>query len=300
MADREKDTAQDVNETPARSRSAEAQLAAGSRGFAGRFVREPLVHFVLAGAAMFAVLGWRTAPDDPSSRSIHLTREDQARLSVNFAEIMGRPPTRQELDATIAQWVRDEVLYREALRLGLDQGDAVVRKRLSQKMDLIAASEADAQSPTDETLERWLKAHPDRFARDPKLTFDQLYFTSEDRAAVAKVLLRGGADWTKVGDPSSLPATFDMTGRAVVAGELGDGFARALERREPAAVWQGPVESALGWHLVRLRARTPGALPPLAAIRQRVEDDWRADTARARKDAAYGLLRAAYTVRIDR
>lgn len=280
MADREKTRTQGVTVT--------------------KLIREPLVHFLLAGAAIFAVLGWRTAPDDPASRSIHLTREDQARLSVNFAEVMGRPPTQAELDATITRWVREEVLYREALRLGLDQGDAVVRKRMAQKMDVLAASAADAETPDDATLGKWLADHPDRFAQDLRLTFDQLYFTSRSRAVVAKTLLGGGADWTKVGDPVSLPARFEMANRTAVAGELGPEFARAIEGMRPGATWQGPVESALGWHLVHVRGRQPGTLPPLVAIRGRVEDDWRADTGKARKDAAYKVLRDAYRVTVDR
>ncbi|MFA9199897.1 MAG: peptidyl-prolyl cis-trans isomerase [Cypionkella sp.] len=265
-----------------------------------KVLREPLVHFLLAGAAIFAVLGWRGEPGDPASRTIHLTREDQARLSVNFAQVMGRPPTQAELDAVIARWVREEVLYREALRLGLDDGDAVVRKRLAQKMDLIAASAADTEQPSDEALQKWLESHPERFAQEMKLTFDQLYFTSRGRAVVAQTLLGGGADWTRVGDPVSLPARFDQAERSAVEAEMGGEFARALERLQPGPEWQGPVESALGWHLVRLSRREPGTLPPLAAIRQRVEDDWRAETGRLRQDAAYRTLRRAYTVTIDR
>jgi len=245
-------------------------------------------------------LSWQGAPDDPASRSIHLTREDQARLAVNFAQVMGRPPTDGELTALIGQWLREEVLYREALRLGLDQGDAVVRKRLAQKMDVIAASAADAETPSNEALDQWLNTHPDRFAQDMALTFDQLYFTSRGRAVVAKTLLGGGADWTRVGDPVSLPARFDGASRQIVSAEVGAEFARALESLTPGDEWQGPVESALGWHLVRLRAKQPGVLPPLAAIRGRVEDDWRAETGRARQDAAYRTLRDAYRVRIDR
>lgn len=263
-----------------------------------RLIREPLVHFLLAGAAIFAVLGWRGGAEDPASRTIVLTREDQARLSVNFAEVMGRAPTQAELDAVIAQWVREEVLYREALRLGLDEGDAVVRKRLAQKMDVIAASAADAETPSVSTLEKWLADHPDRFAQDLKLSFDQLYFTSRERAEVARTLIGGGADWTRVGDPVSLPATFEKAARTAVASEMGPDFAGALEGMEPGRGWQGPIESALGWHLVRIRARDPGVLPPLAAIRQRVEDDWRAESGTARKDAAYKVLRDAYRVTI--
>lgn len=265
-----------------------------------RLSREPLVHFLVAGAAVFALLSWRTAPDDPASRTIHLAREDQARLSVNYAEIMGRPPTRAELDALIDRWVREEVLYREALRLGLDDGDAVIRKRLAQKMDVIAASAADAEVPDEATLAKWLRDHPDRFAQDMRLTFDQLYFTSRSRAVVARTLLGGGADWTRVGDPISLPAHFEAASRQTVRDELGPEFAAALEGLAPARDWRGPIESALGWHLVRLSAKQPGVLPPLSAIRGRVEDDWRAGTGKARQDAAYRTLRGAYTVKIDR
>jgi peptidyl-prolyl cis-trans isomerase C len=271
-----------------------------SRSAFKRLLREPLIHFLLAGAAIFAFFAWRPDPGDPASRTIHLTRGDQARLSVNFAEAMGRPPTDAELKALIERWVREEVLYREALRLGLDEGDAVIRKRLAQKMDVIAASAADAETPDTATLEAWLRRHPDRFAQDVKLTFDQLYFTSRGRAVVARTLLGGGADWTKVGDPISLPARFEGASRGAVANEMGDEFERALERLEPGDVWQGPIEGALGWHLVRLRAKESGVLPPLAAIRGRVEDDWRAETGRARQDAAYRALREAYTVKIDR
>ena len=258
------------------------------------------MHFLVAGAAIFAFFAWQPEPGDPASRTIHLTRADQARLSVNFAEVMGRPPTDAELKALIERWVREEVLYREALRLGLDEGDAVIRKRLAQKMDVIAASAADTETPSNEALQTWLNSHPERFAQDVKLTFDQLYFTSRARAAVARTLLGGGADWTKLGDPISLPARFDGASRSVVAAEMGDEFERALENLKPGAEWQGPLESALGWHLVRLRAKEPGVVPPLAAIRGRVEDDWRAETGRTRQDAAYRALREAYTVKIDR
>ena len=274
--------------------------SSAQRGSANKIIREPLVHFLLAGAAIFAFFAWQPSPDDPASRTIHLTRSDQARLSVNFAQIMGRPPTEAELKAIIDRWVREEVLYREALRLGLDEGDAVVRKRLAQKMDVIAASSADTATPDAAKLEEWLRAHPERFAQDLQLTFDQLYFTTRGRAAVARTLLGGGADWTKVGDPVSLPGQFTGANRAVVSAEMGDEFARALEGLAPSGTWHGPIESALGWHLVRLRDKQPGRLPPLASIRQRVEDDWRAETGRARQEAAYRSLREAYTVRIDR
>ncbi|MGN3974318.1 peptidyl-prolyl cis-trans isomerase [Tsuneonella sp. SYSU-LHT278] len=273
----------------------------GTRGLTlARLIREPLVHFLLLGAAIFAFLGWQGEPADPETRTIVLTREDQARLAANFAEIMGRPPSAAELDGVIGGWVRDEVLYREALRLGLDDGDAVIRKRLAQKMDAIAASAADAESPDEATLRKWLADHPERFAVDAALTFDQIFFTSRSRATVGKTLLDGGADWRWVGDPVSLPPRFERAGREAIARELGEEFARALDTLAPSKSWQGPIEGALGWHLVRLTERTPGKLPPFEAVRGRVEDDWRTATAGSRRDAAYKLLRDAYTVTIDK
>ncbi|MCT2557479.1 peptidylprolyl isomerase [Tsuneonella sp. YG55] len=263
------------------------------------WLRERALHLVLLGAVIFGVLGWRSGSDDLPGRTIHLTRDDQARLAAGFAEVMGRPPTPAERDALIADWVRDEVLYREALRRGLDEGDVIIRKRLAQKMDAIAARDLDAESPGDATLQRWLEAHPERFAEDAAVTFDQAYFTTRSRAQVARTLIEGGADWQRVGDAISLPAHFERAGRDTVAAALGEQFARTLDGLQTGAEWQGPVEGALGWHLVRLTAREPGRLPPLAAIRERVEGDWRDATGRAQTDAAYEALRDAYTVTID-
>lgn len=265
-----------------------------------RWLREPLILFLLGGLAIFAFFAWVGTPADPASRSIHLTRQDQARLSANFAQIMGRPPTQQELDSLIRQWVREEVLYREALRLGLDQGDAVIRKRLGQKMDVIAASAADAEQPGEAVLEKWRTSHAERFAVDSRMTFDQLFFTDEGKARAAQILLRDGADWRKLGDPISLPAHFTQATRTDIASEFGTDFGVAIDAMQPGSGWQGPVKTSLGWFLVRLTGREQGRVPPLGEIRQRVEDDWRADTERQRKDKAYALLRQAYSVTVDK
>lgn len=267
---------------------------------AKRFAREPLVHFLLGGLAIFAFFAWRGEPADPASRTIRLTQGDQAQLALGFEQTMARPPTRAELDALTQRWVRDEVLYREALRLGLDADDPVIRRRLAQKMNVIAASAADAEQPTDAELQRWLEAHPDRFARDTALTFDQLYFGSEGTARSALGRLAAGGEWREAGEAVGLPQTSTGASRRAVADQFGEDFARALEAMPTGETWQGPVATPLGWHLVRLRARKPGALPPLAQVRRRVEDDWRAETERKREEAAYRLLRGAYTVDVER
>jgi peptidyl-prolyl cis-trans isomerase C len=265
-----------------------------------RWAREPLVHFLAGGLLIFALFAWRGEPVDPASRTITIGRDGRAQLALGFERMMARPPTDAELDALTTRWVRDEVLYREALRLGLDEDDPVIRRRLAQKMDVIAASSAEAEQPSDAVLEAWLRAHPDRFDPGTAMTFDQLYFGDADAARAALERLRGGAEWSRQGRPASLPQTLVAAPRSQVASQFGERFAVALEEMQPGAAWRGPVETPLGYHLVRLRERRAGELPPLAKVRRRVEDDWRAETERDRKDAAYRLLRDAYTVEIER
>lgn len=129
------------------------------------WTREPLVHFLVAGFVLFVALTWSSGGAvDPASRVIDVDRETQAQLSLQFERTMGRAPTDAELDGAIERYVRDEVLYREAIRLGLDQGDAVVRRRLVSKMDLSASAAAEAAEPTDEALRTFYNANRDRYA----------------------------------------------------------------------------------------------------------------------------------------
>lgn len=239
-------------------------------------------------------------PDGGAGRIIHLSRDDQARLAAEFATAAGRPPTAAERAALVGRWVREEVFYREALRRGLGKGDPPARGRLAREMEALAASPVDIEAPADAVLEQWRQRHPERFAQDLTLSFDQVYFADRSRAVVGNALIAGGADWARVGDPIALPASFDQESRAAIAAELGEKFARHVGARASKGGWHGPVESTRGWHLVRLTERRPGVVPPLAAIRAQVEADWRAENQRRQQDAAYRALRETYSVRIDR
>ena len=262
------------------------------------WTREPLVHFLIGGALVFAFFAWRGEEVDPASRMIDVDRETQAQIALGYERLMGRAPTDAELDMQIERYVREEVLYREALRLGLDRDDAIVRRRLSQKMDLIAAAQAEAASPSDEVLQDWLENHPERFARDARYSFDQLWFDNEAAAREALARLKRGADWQEEGQAISLPASVDDKPRREVLDRFGEQFVRSLGRFESSDNWQGPISSGLGWHLVRLRGIQAGDVPAFEDIRDEVEDDWRAATVNARKQEAYELLRDAYRVEI--
>ena len=240
----------------------------------GRAIREPLVHFLLAGAAIFVVFGNESAPDE---RRIAIDAPRIERLAGQFAQSFRRAPSPAELDALIREDVKDEVYYREALRLGLDRDDEVVRKRMRRKMEAFADDAEALPPPDDATLQRWLDAHPQRFAGEPSYSFEQ---RSVGRGA------------------SPLPAQLDRASASEVAELFGDGFPAALDRLPPGA-WR-KVESGVGPLEVKLSARYPARPPRLSEIRQRVENDWRATVARSRTERAYQALLDGYRVTIER
>lgn len=258
------------------------------------WTREPLVHFLAAGTAIWFVLAWQGEPVDPASRTIAVAREDRARLALQWERTLQRPPTDAELDSLTEQFIREEVLYREALRLGLDRDDAVLRKRLATKMDYLAASMAETASATDATLEDWLKRHPERFAPEVRYSFDQAWFA--DRAAAGRALAGG----TPQGEDISLPPALERAPRREVEQRFGEAFRQALDEAPVGQRWHGPVASGFGWHLVRLRAREAGPVPSLGAIRDKVEADWQSATAAARKQEAYRVLRQSYRITVAR
>lgn len=265
-----------------------------------RWTREPLVHFLIAGSLIFLFFAWKGEPVDPASRSISIDREQQVQLALSFERTMRRAPTDAELDNLIERHVRDEVLYREALRLGLDQGDAVVRRRLSQKMDMLASARAETAVPSEEVLQAWLGRHPERFADEVEYSLDQIWFASQPAARAGLVRIGEGADWREVGERISLPMSVEAERRGEIFTQFGEGFVGELDQLVASLDWQGPILSGLGWHLVRLRERQVGAVPTLNNVRERVENDWRSSTISQRRDEAYQLLRDAYQVDIAR
>ncbi|WP_417321569.1 peptidyl-prolyl cis-trans isomerase [Erythrobacter aureus] len=258
-----------------------------------KLLRDPLTHFLLAGAAIWGVLALIGDPVDPASRTIELSRERQAGIALGFERMMGRPPTDAEMDAAIARWVREEVLYREALRLGIDQGDAVVRRRLATKMDELAGAEAEVVRPTDALLNEWLADNAERYAEGGTVSFAQAFFPTEQAARDAL----GAA--SPQGKAISLPKSVGAMELAQVEAVFGREFAFGLAALSIGEAWQGPIRSGFGWHLVRVDRRTAGSVPAPEAIRDRLEADWRSATIAERRQRAYEVLRAAYTVEVE-
>jgi hypothetical protein len=200
--------------------------------------------------------------------------------------------------------VRDEVFYREALSMGLDQDDPQVRRRMRLKLEFLLEDLSAAEPPTDEALNDYLQQNPERFRIEPRLTFGQVYLSPDrhpDLAAEAERLLaelRAGASADRLGDPTMLPLEQRGVSKSEVARVFGKTFAEKVTALEPGA-WSGPLYSGLGAHLVLVSARAGGRLPELAEVRDLVERDYLADRRLELKDAAYQRLREGYEVLVE-
>jgi hypothetical protein len=265
-----------------------------------RLLREPLLHFAVLGALLFA-LHHAVSPRDMGARGeIVVTRGQIESLASGFERTWQRPPSDSELAGLVEGWVRDEVLYREGLALGLDRDDIVVRKRVGQKLEFLSEGAMEA-APSDAELAAWLAAHAADYALPATTSFEQAYFDhSRHRDSLARDLERarkGGAP-LEAGDPTLLPARVDGASPNEIETRFGPGFAKAIAEIAPGD-WVGPIESSYGVHLVRVTARSAGRTATLAEVRDRVARDWASARAREQKDALYQKLRASYRVEIE-
>jgi hypothetical protein len=253
------------------------------RNTLARLCREPLVHFLAIGAALF--LYWHFAGDRLAgqSQNIFITPAQVERIAQVWAKTHLRPPTAEELAGLVEQEIDEEILYRQAVALGLDRDDLIIRRRLATKMEFLTDDLAEAANPTDEQLQAFLLQHPEKFSLEPLTSFRQIYLDRSkrgDKAAVdAENLLaqlngKSGADWKTLGDPLPLPNEFSDATTADVARALGREFPKKLAKL-PVGRWSGPVESGFGLHLVLVQGRKLGKAQPLADVREAVLIEWR-------------------------
>jgi peptidyl-prolyl cis-trans isomerase C len=263
-----------------------------------RGLREPLVHFLLAGLAVFAVSAWRGEAVDPASRAIEIDAAQVGVLAQRFVQTWQRAPTAAEIDGLIRDHIKEEVYYREALRLGLESDDAIIRRRLRAKMEYLATAQAENAVADTATLQRYLDRNAARYATGARYSFDQIYLGDGGDAAAVKAQLARGGDWRGAGRAISLPRSVETAEQKAIGRDFGEGFAAALSSLKPGEDWAGPIASGFGQHLVRVRAVTAGRKPVLSEVRQRVENDWRSDTSKAREAQAYQALLDGYTITI--
>jgi hypothetical protein len=268
------------------------------------FLREPLVHFLAIGAALFLVFGWTQERSASAPDRITVDAEQVRQLGAQFRRTWLRPPTEKELSGLIENHVRDEVYYREAIAMGLDQNDLMVRRRMRQKLEFILEDLTAAEPPGDDTLTDFLQANAERFRVAPRFSLQQIYLNPDRRQdldADAEALiddLRAGAQPETLGDQTLLPAVIPGTDHTEIARTFGGEFADKLVDLD-SGVWIGPVYSGLGAHLVRVTERRDGRLPELAEVRGQVEREYLAQRRQELKEQAYRRLREGYEIVIE-
>jgi hypothetical protein len=275
------------------------------------FLREPLVHFLILGAALFALDAWlRPAASTSAATAEIVVSEARIRnLAQSFARTWQRPPTREELEGLVESYVREEVFYREALALGLDRDDAIIRRRLQQKVEFVSEQAAALARPTDAELAAYLAANAAAFKVDPRATFVQVYLDPGKRkgtlAADAQRLLAAldrpgaAANLAGMGDRLALlEPRYEDVSQTEVTRLFGAGFANALVA-QPVGKWVGPIASGYGAHLVRVDAIQPGAAPTLDQVRPLVEREWSNAKRQEIGKALYDKLRSKYAIKVQ-
>ncbi len=276
----------------------------------GRIVREPLLHFLVLGAVIFSISALRPddrLPEDPDTIVVSEGHVDQ--MIEIWTRTRMRPPTQQELRGLIDAHIREEVLYREALKLGLDRDDTIVRRRLALKMEFVAEGLATTGEPTDEQLVALLGQEPERFRSAGQASFQQVYVNADERGDSAPAFaeavlgqLRGkdleATEPSTLGDPMLLAFEHRDVPLDGIDRLFGGRFAASLEALERGE-WSGPVESGYGLHLVRVLGFVPSQAPSLADVRDEVRQEWLTRQRKAAEDEFIRSLREKYRVVIE-
>jgi peptidyl-prolyl cis-trans isomerase C len=273
-----------------------------------RLLREPLLHFLLIGLALFVVYAalYPASEETSESNRIVLTQDDFEQLGVTWLAQGRPPPTPEQMQNLIELKVREEVLYREALALGLDKGDEIVKRRLAQKMDFVAEGASVNNDPPPETLRPWFKDNQQRFSLPPRVSFRHLYFSPDQRgehtredAVYAMAQLSGKpGNWegaAALGDPFMDLEYYGDRSADDLAKFFGLNFAGDITGLKPGA-WQGPIESGYGWHLIFIDTSVPGRVPAFDEIEPEIKAEWIEDQRLEAKRNAYEAMRAHYQV----
>ncbi len=264
-------------------------------------LREPLLHFLIAGAGVFLLYGILSGPGGGSDKEINVSVGQVEHLVSIFLKTRQRLPTPEELTGLVDNYIVEELLYREAVAIGLDRDDTIVRRRMRQKMDFLLDDLATIE-PTDEELQQYLSEQPERFRRDARFSFDHFYIADGDAAMATPVLdqLRAGKLSKEIVAVRSglLPDRIDDSSETQISALLGSTFTQQLMLLETGD-WAGPIESPYGVHLVRIDQMVESVVPPLAAIRKDVRREWLVDRRKTSRDVMIDALRDQYRITIE-
>jgi peptidyl-prolyl cis-trans isomerase C len=273
-----------------------------------RWLHEPLLQFLVIGVLLFVAYSFVTSRSVKSQNPnrIELTEDDLRQLDTAFTAQWLRHPTAQEMGYLIDERIREEVLYREALALGLDKDDTIVKRRLAQKMEFLAEDVSALREPNINELRNWIATHSQRFALPSRIWFHHVYF-SFDRKGEKAGEAAARAYKQLAGEPIDSPVAKGVADAFMfqdyyadcsedqVAKTFGSKFAKAVFQL-PCGSWQGPVESGLGWHVVWVDSITPVRVPAFEEVEQAVRTDWLAEQTAECKRRAFAIMKSRYEI----
>jgi hypothetical protein len=273
-----------------------------------RIISEPLVHFLFIGALLFVGFSVLQSDDQTMDTTIVVTDSDIKILMADFERTWQRPPRDGELEGLIEEKIREEIAYREGLALGLDRDDPYIRRRLRMKLELMLEDISAQGSPADEELQNFLDDNRAKFRQEPRYSLSQVYLNpaqrrgtlEKDAEKLLEQLKQGGdrVDLGQIGDSIMLPRDFPLSPASVINRQFGSDFTTQLSDLDT-GVWQGPIRSGYGIHLVLIDERVEGRDPELEEIRPLVEREYELVMRKELKEKIYANLREKYTVEIE-
>ena len=272
-----------------------------------RWLNEPLIHFLLLGALIFAANAWREdeRPAEKAEAHIEVTAGTIAWLREGFSKQWHREPDADDLRGLVNDHLREEVLYREALAMGLDRDDSIVRRRMAQKMEFLTQDIAAAVEPEDAALRKFFEENTARYAKAARVSFRHVFFSKERRGAKldtdvdeALAALEKGASDEAMGDPFLREHEFTDANADEIAAALGREFAEKVTAM-PAGEWRGPVASSYGLHLVRVSGRAEPQPVAFEAVRDAVARDFSDERRRTANRDFLERLKAQYRITVD-
>jgi peptidyl-prolyl cis-trans isomerase C len=287
-------------------KSRKVKMKGLNRDTAKRFLREPLVGFMILGAALFALQAVLGEPEDGEYLRVEITAGEIEYLRATWARKRGRSPNDAELKEAVDRRVREEIYYREAVRIGLDQDDVIIRRRLTQKLEFMINNLTIPEEPPEAELREFFAKHAASYREPPRSSFTHVYFSIDrrsDAAADAEALLATlraddapSEQAAQHGDPFLHRTVHTDRSPDLVSKQFGADFTRALFGLEADGGWQGPLRSAYGLHLVYLTDKRASRDAELAEVRGEVTRDWRTTRRREANTSAFNRLRERYDV----
>jgi hypothetical protein len=273
-----------------------------------RWLGEPLVHFLAIGSLLFGVYAWLHRGESGGLANgadpVRITATEISYLTQTWERLQQREPTREELHALVAGYLKEELLGREARELGLEQNDPIIRRRLAQKVEFLVNDTSQLAAPTDDDLRRLYEANKQSFHTVARVSFIQVFFNPETRrdaagdANAALAPLSIGAPIGSLGDPSPIDAEVRDDNLQTVAEQFGDAFANTVFALKPGQ-WRGPITSSFGLHLVRVTEARPARQLELSEVEPQVRERWRDEHQREANAQHYENLKRKDGVVVD-